>query len=1106
MHVELKIPSLPHSDLSVRRVDIVEGLSMPFEVALLVMSADADLDFTRILGQDASLHLNNGRLGSRSWTGVCSFVEQTDAEPAGLSTYTLRIVPRLWLLSQRTNHRVFQHQTALETVRALLKEHGIEITARVTEENLARHEIRVQYGETDLDFVSRLLEEAGLGYYFDETIEGPGKLVITDAPERAEPRSHSIPFTSEPSPTIAHPFAADVHVALEVKPGAVTIADFDFRRPRFPVVYHSEQAGPGEARLERYTYAPGSGLAELPAAANKANDTPVADDHGYARTSEAQGYALAERRQAALREGRRRVEITTNLVDLSPGTVFSISGAPRPELAHDQRLLVVQTNIDGRVDQAWTVHVVASFATAKVRPPRRVPWPRIEGLQSAIVVGPAGEEIHTDEHGRVRVRFHWDREAALDDRAFAWVRVAEGWAGAGFGMIAIPRVGQEVLVSFYEGNPDQPVIVGRLFDAENPAPTNLPGGKTRFAWRTRSTPRSSGYHELSFDDAAGKELVTLRSERDLEKVVVAAEVDKIEGNTTAAVGRHLDTKITAVDTISAGRMHEVRMAGVTAANTGEIGQPKVTPLDTRREIIAKRITLTTGGATIMLDGPDITVTAQHEVRFVAGGEVNIQGTPYVQINPPKITKAADATKAPAPAEQVVWFRLASDGGQPLAGARVHLEHADGSTSAPHATDGAGQVRIPVDKPGPYQIKIGDPPAKPATPAPKAPAPAPAPKAPAPAPAAKPEAKPAPAPKPETKPAIPVGTTPSQQAAKAKPTDHAVPVAVEIVSPVVPTTLEIDPGTYPGPEPSMPLVTLLAKVLVEGKETSVGSVRWEFSISGKYRVRDHSSKTTGYRWQEFKYAAGTARTKPNQEQKVRLTPAEIVGGDLEIKATFEGGPELGNITAVKVLKGLKVLGKNGPRAQVEQYIVDNAGDLAWLFLRMFCHESEHTLAQFKKGEVRYGPPAGTGIAQQDPEEDEWKWPADRITTPSNFHPRIFWDWRKNVVSGIQHFNSAKLPTGRRLIAKLRKANPNLPQPPEGVIIRAAVRAYNGGREFDASADGKHYVVNPHTTPKNVGYVDWVLGDTHSSLDAKYPVPEDAKARIWPPELPDPRKRP
>ncbi|MFT3771028.1 MAG: type VI secretion system tip protein TssI/VgrG [Minicystis sp.] len=1098
MNVELNIPSLPHNDLSVRGVDIVEGLSMPFEVALLVMSADADLDFSRIIGQEASLRLGHGRLGSRAWTGVCSFIEQTDVETAGLSTYTLRIVPRLWLLSQRVNHRVFQHQTALETVRALLEEHGIEITARVTEENLARHETRVQYGESDLDFVSRLLEEAGLGYYFDDTIQGPAQLVITDAPERAEPRHASIPFTSEPSPTIAHPFAADVHVAHEMKPGAVTIADFDFRRPRFPVVYHSEQAGPGEPRLERYDYAPGAGLAELPAASTKASDTPVADDHGYARTSETQGYALAERRLAALREGRRRVEITTNLVDLSPGTVFSISGAPRPELAGDQRLLVVQTNIDGRIDQAWTVRVVASFASAKVRPPRRVPWPRIEGLQSAIVVGPPGEEIHTDEHGRVRVRFHWDREAALDDRAFAWVRVAEGWAGAGFGMIAIPRVGQEVLVSFYEGNPDQPVIVGRLFDAENPAPTNLPGGKTRFAWRTRSTPRSSGYHELSFDDAAGKELVTLRSERDLEKVVVAAEVDEIGGNSTAAVGRHLGTKIAAVDTIHAGRMHEVRMAGVTAAHTGEIGQPNVTPLATRREIIAKRITLTTGGATIMLDGPDITVTAQHEVRFVAGGEVNIQGTPYVQINPPKITKAADASKAPARADQLVWFRLASDGGQPLAGARVHLEHADGSTSAPHATDGAGQVRLPVDKPGPYKIKIGDPPAKPATPAPAAKPATPAPAAKAPAPASKAPA-PAPAAKPETRPAIPVGTTPAQPAAKARPTDHAVPIAVEIVSPVLATKLEIDPGRYPGPEPSMPLVTLCAKVLVEGKETSVGSVRWEFSISGKYRVRDHSAKA-GYRWQEFKHAAGTARTKPNEEKSVRLTPAEVVGGDLEIKATFEGGPELGNVTAVKVLKGLKVLGKNGPRADVEKYIVDQSGDLAWLFLRMFCHESDHTLGQFKKGEVRYGPPAGTGIAQQDPEEDEWKWPPDRLTTPSNFFPRIFWDWRKNVVSGIHHFLSDKLPTGRRHIAKLRKNNPHLPQPPEGVIIRAAIRAYNGGREFDASADGRHFIVNPHTIPANVGYVDWVLGDTHSALAADHPVPADAKARIWPAEAP------
>ena len=1089
MRVDIEIPSFAGHGLTVRSVDIVEGLSRPFEVAFTAVTPDADLDFERLLGAEATLHIDKAPLGTRAFSGLVSYVEQIELEPSGLSTYAVRVVPRLWLLSQRRGNRIFQHQTALEMVRALLGEWKIELTARVVEANLARHEVRVQYGETDLELFERLLEEAGISYLFDDQRgDGIAHLVLDDGPERAETRRAAVPARSAPNPTLPLPFVTDVGIAHETRHGSVTVADFDFRRPNYPLVYHAEQSGPGEARLERYGYAPGSAVADVPSAAT---DTPVADDQSSARADEHQGYGLAERRLQSIREDRRRVELTTNLVDLSPGAVLTVAGAPRPELAADQRLLVVETHIDGKINEPWTVRVAAAFAQSKVRPPERTPWPRVEGLQSAVVIGPG--DIHTDEFGRVRVRFHWDREgsaASSDDHHSAWVRVDEGWAGSGFGMISIPRVGQEVVVAFYEGNPDQPVIVGRVYDQANPVPQGLPGALAVSTWRTSSSPSATGagYHELTFDDTAGRDRFLLRSERDLEKIVVREEVEEVGGNRGTVVGRHLGTTIGTQDATTVGQMHEVRMATVAASNGGDQGAPNVTPLDTRREIIAKRITLTTGGSTIVLDGPNITVTAQHQVRIQAGGTVVIQGEPYVQINPPLVTKKADAAKAPPPGDHLVWLRLVSDGA-PIAGARVHVEHADGTTSAPQATDGAGRVRLPVDKPGAYQVKLGDPP----KPAPK-PAAAPAPAAAAPAHAAAAPAPAAAAPKPVPA-AISVGQTPAQPTAKAKPTDHDVPIAVQIVSPAPATVFSIEPGTYPGPAPSMPHVLLKAKVLVQGQESSVGSVRWELTISGKYRVRDHQVDGN-YRWQEFKFAAGTARTKPNEELSVLLTPAEIVGGDLEIKASFEGGPDLASVTVVQVLKGLKVVGKDAPRTDVEKFIVDQAGDLAWLFLRMFCHESDHTLAEFQRTQPRYGPPSGVGIAQQDPEEGEWVWPKDRLSTPSNFFPRIFWDWRKNVVSGMDHFNSTKVPTARRQVANLRKANPKLAQPPEGMILRAAIRAYNGGRELAVSDDGEHFVVSPHTIAANVGYVDWVLGDPHGTEAPKHPVPADALARIWP----------
>jgi type VI secretion system secreted protein VgrG len=1084
VRVTIDIPSYAGHGFSVRTVDVVEGLSMPFEVALGVRSPDPDLDFERLAGAPATFAIDHGPLGRRSFSGIVAHVELSVPEPTGLSTYTLRVVPRLWLLSQGRGHRIFQHKTALAIAKALLAEWKIEVTTLVQEDELATLEVRVQYGETDLEFLERMLEEAGISYFFDDQRgDGASHLVLASAPERGATRHAGIPHTTEPTPTWEKPFVADVRIAHETRTGKVTIADYDFRRPDAARMFHAELYGPGEAPLERYAYLPGAAIADLPAASVKSNDTPAADGQSFARTDEHAGYGLAERGLASLRQGRRRVELTTSLVDLSPGTLFSVEGSPRPELAKQQRMLVTETRIDGRVDQSWTVRIVASFADVRIRPAQRTAWPRIDGLQSATVMGPPGQGIHTDEFGRVRVRFHWDREGfgersergpeglarssvpivegIADDHRSAWVRVDDGWAGAGFGTIALPRVGQEVLVAFYEGNPDQPVIVGRVYDASNPWPRPLPGSATESVWRTASSP-SGGYHELSFDDARGRERMLLQSERDLEKTVVREEVEVIHGDRATFVGHNMGTTITGTDGVTVGQMHAVGMAKVEDARAADGGAPNVTALGTKREIIARRITLTTGGATIVLDGPDITVTAQHEVSIVAGGTVVIQGEPYVQINPPLVAKKADATKPTAPPDHVAWFQLTSEG-HPIADARVHLEHASGTVSAPLVTDGAGRVRVPVDQPGAYKIKVGDP-------------------------------KPAPAPV-ATKPAVTVGTTPAQATPKALPTGHEVPVVVEIVSPAAGASFDVDPGSYPGAAPSMPRVKLKAKVLVEGQETSAGSVRWEMSLAGKYRVRD-GNQADGYRWQSFKFPAGTTRTKPNEELDFQLLPAEIVGGDLSVKAVYEAGADLGNLKAVKELTGLKVVGKNPARADVEKYIVDNAGDLAWLFLRMFCHESEHTLLQFRKTEPRYGPPSGVGAAQQDPEAPEWVWPKDKLTTPSNFFPRIFWDWRKNIVSGIEHFRSAKVPIAKHLLGVLQKAHPSLPAPAEGVVLRAAIRAYNGGREYDASPDGKHYVVSPHTIPANTGYVEWVLGDPHGSEAPKHPVPDDVKALLWP----------
>jgi hypothetical protein len=636
----------------------------------------------------------------------------------------------------------------------------------------------------------------------------------------------------------------------------------------------------------------------------------------------------------------------------------------------------------------------------------------------------------------------------------------------------MPRVGQEVLVAFLDGDPDQPVVVGRAHGASAPPPERLPDSHTRSVWRSRSTPGGAGSHEIAFDDRRGHEQVLVRSERDLEKVALHDEVEHTGLDRTALVGRHLSATIAGADSSSVGEMHAVSIAGSA----------------TRREIAARRITLTTGDATILLDGPDILVTGRSGVVIKAGGTVSIQGEPHVHINPPHDDEGGGAPAAKVP-DHVVHFQLLSDG-RPLAGARAFVQHEDGTASAPQVTDANGLVRLPVDKTGTYHVKLGKPPEAKAAIAKAATAKA----------AAAPHtggdtggvAAPASPPPSAAPPTIDVGQTPAQPRPKAKPTQHDVPVTLEIVEPKPGSTFHVSAA------PAMPDVTLHARVLVQGAPVSVGSVRWELHVSGTYRVRDASGES--YVLQPYVLPVGDTRTTPGEAKHYLLAPPELVGGKLEIKAIFDGGAALGGITASKSVAGCQVLGKDPEASTIEATIVELTGALAWVYLRLFAWES--TLTQFAvrsgngntPGYPLYGFPSGTGIVQRDPSATDWVWGKHRVTEANNFFPRIFWSWRKNLAEGISSFAATYIARGRGDLELLRSQHPHLPMYPQGVLLRAAIRRYNGGTEYGASTDGRHYVVRPVSS--NPGYVDDVLSVAQIDRN-KYPIPADALATEWPP---------
>ncbi|MBI4704072.1 MAG: type VI secretion system tip protein VgrG [Deltaproteobacteria bacterium] len=531
--------SLPAAALSVRRFAVREAVSELFEVSVWAVSADQDIDLDALIDQPASLRVTTGR-AARCWSGLCCYAEQLEAQPSGLSSYLVRIVPALWKLAQRRNYRIFQHLSVPAIARRLLDEWSIQATREIDAAAHPRIEYRVQYGESDYAFLSRLFEEAGIGFSFSGGGAGGSGLVLSDKLEQCAARpGPALPWIQSPNQQTGGEHVTAVRVARRVRPGAVAIRDFDFRRPDFALLGEAQAAGPGEARYERCHYQPGAFLIEGPGAggAGAAADADAGrHDHGW-------GQRCAERALQAERAGGRAVSFRTNAVDLAPGTVLSIDHHPRSDLGAGRRLLVLELSAEGEEAGEWTVSAMAVPADAPYRPPRRTPKPQIHGVQTALVVGPKGEAIHTDKYGRVRIQFPWDREGRGDESSSCWVRVSQGWAGKGFGAMAIPRVGQEVLVAFVGGDPDQPMVVGRVFNAVEAVPYRLPDHKTRSTWRSDSSPGSGGFNEILFEDQAGRELVYVQAERNLRRLVKQDETVTVGGNRQALVKGHEARKV-----------------------------------------------------------------------------------------------------------------------------------------------------------------------------------------------------------------------------------------------------------------------------------------------------------------------------------------------------------------------------------------------------------------------------------------------------------------------------------------------------------------------------------------------------------------------------------
>lgn len=613
--------------LSVRSFAITKRLSNLFEAHLEAVSPTPDIDLEAVVGDPAELSLDMGLRGTTAQqqrvTGIIRSVEQIRVEERGVSTYALCLVPDVWLLTQRTNHRVFQHLAAPEIATKILGEWGITPRLEIDPGAFRRFEYRIQYGETDYAFLSRMLEDAGITTYYAAGEGGRSVLVLADQPDKGAQRA-PIRFTDSPTPESREEYVTRVAVSRRLRAGAFTVRDHDFQRRASDVLESAKktegaaEAGKAdETRLEQYLFEPGAFLVEATTAAD------TAGVRGAATHDEKEAEGVAKRAFDAERCRATTVRFATNAIPLSPGDIVRIADHAHPSLARP--LLVTSVELTGHHDAPWGSEVEAVFADLPYRPQRKTARPRVRGVQSAFVVGPGGDEIHVDTYGRIRVQFPWDREGGSDDSSSCWIRVSQAWAGSAYGMVALPRIGQEVLVSFLDGNADLPVVVGRVHNTVSPVPYALPEHKTRTVWRSQSTPQSApgagGYNEIFFEDKAGTELVGIRAERNMTTLVQHDEVGTTARDRTSSIGRNRSVTVGGGDTTWVGERHEVSI------------RPSGGGTPTTLTMQDRHIVYSTGQASMTIDGADLRLEAEGNITIVSkSGDVIVRGGPNVKIN------------------------------------------------------------------------------------------------------------------------------------------------------------------------------------------------------------------------------------------------------------------------------------------------------------------------------------------------------------------------------------------------------------------------------------------------------------------------------------------
>src|SRR5262245_34596044 len=503
-----------------------EEIGRPFSAQLDLRSEPHDIDFNTIIGQNVTIRVNRADGKLRYINGFISRSQQQGYPVAGGSNqYTATIVPWLWFLTRTADCRIFHERSVPEIVKEVFDEMEFTEFELALSNAYPQHEYVVQYRETAFNFVSRLLEHEGI-YYFFKHEHKKHTLMLADSPAALEPEKDykTVKYVGSEDAKMGYERIWEWSLEKRLQPGKTALRDFDFKATTKNLYAEKEvQRQHAESDYEVYDY-PG----------------------GYIEPDPGKTYVATRLEEMSMQHEIARA--TGDVRGIYVGAKFKLEGFPSQDQARDY--FVIGSRFRASVDEFDTsgsaggeptfgIEFSCVPADVQIRPARTTPKPRVAGPQTAIVVSAAEddkEEIYTDEYGRVKVHFHWDRYNKADAKASCWIRVSQLWAGKKWGAVFTPRVGQEVIVDFLEGDPDQPVITGRLYNQECMPPYTLPDDKTKSTIKSCSSKGGQGFNEIRFEDMKDSEQFFMFAQKDMDVRVQNDSKEAVDNDRHLVVG------------------------------------------------------------------------------------------------------------------------------------------------------------------------------------------------------------------------------------------------------------------------------------------------------------------------------------------------------------------------------------------------------------------------------------------------------------------------------------------------------------------------------------------------------------------------------------------